>query len=297
MFTSKALLDTAIEMAPEEPTTLLQKWINHGNHTLNAAFNRYWNRQEKTTSLVANQRYYQLPEDAIKVISVKITMANGTVYVLTPVDNEDTWNILTSSNNSYPRPVKYFQKGADEIGIHPMPTTAVMNGLSISYLPRSADFRFVEYTTGTVTVTNGSPIVTVASGTFLPQVVGMSFKSDDGTHDYWYRINEFTDSTHIKLENNYAGANGGGKAFIIGEIPIIPDEYHENILDYAMYRHSQKQGNKNDADDFMALFTDAKTRLQQDYATSTQNQVIHTDSFRRVQNYDPLTGEPNLAHY
>lgn len=298
MFTSKALLDTAIEMAPEEPTSLLQKWLIHGNNQLNACFKRYWNRTEKSTDIVAGQRYYQMPEDAIQIISVKITMSNGTIYVLTPVDNEDTWsNLISGSQASYAYPIHFFQKGSDEIGIFPLPNLSIVGGLSISYIPRTPDWRFAEYTTGTVTVVAGSPTVTLAAGSFLQQQVGMSFKVDDGTHDLWYKINTFTDATHIQLENNFGGYNGAAKTYIIGEIPILPDEFHENILDYAMYRHHQKMGNSNDAKDFMALFTDAKTRLLNEYASATTKQVIHTDQARRTQGFDPFTNEPSLAHY
>jgi hypothetical protein len=63
------------EMTGDTNTTTLayiKKWINQGQRLFNAASKRYFLREEKSANLVANQQYYQLPVDCIRVKNVKV---------------------------------------------------------------------------------------------------------------------------------------------------------------------------------------------------------------------------------
>lgn len=77
-----------------------------------------------------------------------------------------------------------------------------------------------EYSTGTVTVTNGDETVTGAGGAaWTDSMAGGVFVSTDGVH---YVIDSITDGTHLELATVYGGATLGGQSYDM--YPRIPDE-------------------------------------------------------------------------
>lgn len=57
-----------------------------------------------------------------------------------------------------------------------------------------------DYTTGTVTITTGTGAVVGSGTTFTSGMVGKPFKATG--HSKWYRVKDFTDTTHITIEND-----------------------------------------------------------------------------------------------
>lgn len=105
-----------------------------------------------------------------------------------------------------------------------------------------------QYKIGTVTVTNGSNIVTGSGTLWLANVsVGDWFKIDDIATIY--QVSTIDTDTQLKLSVNYGGANGSGLAYcivrdftIILGLPLIyrgdidwPDIYNRcvNLIDGA----------------------------------------------------------------
>lgn len=74
------------------------------------------------------------------------------------------------------------------------------------------------YTTGTVTTTSGSNIVTGSGTTFTSAMVGMGFRVTTDTYNFaWYKVKAVNSATELVLERNYAGsATGAGKSYVLG---------------------------------------------------------------------------------
>lgn len=103
------------------------------------------------------------------------------------------------------------------------------------------------YTTGTISVTNGSAAVVGTGTTFVSGDVGKTLRvqGSNGSTDY-YRILSFTDATHITLASNYAGTTNASASYVIyrawsdtwkdfgsslyGTISDIPCEVYEDTV-------------------------------------------------------------------
>lgn len=72
-----------------------------------------------------------------------------------------------------------------------------------------------DYTTGTISVTNGSPNVVGSGTTFTSGMVGKRIAINNGITIDWYTISAFTDATHITLSTNYTAGNALGIAYAI----------------------------------------------------------------------------------
>jgi len=72
------------------------------------------------------------------------------------------------------------------------------------------------FNTGTITITKGSPTVTLASGTFPSDLQGLNFRVNEFSKSY---LIESRDSdTQITLEENYEGDSGSGKSYAIDPV-------------------------------------------------------------------------------
>ena len=82
------------------------------------------------------------------------------------------------------------------------------------YLKRTGEFVAIpNYTTGTVTVTNGSPTVTGSGTVWTSAMQGRYFQVQDS--DNWYRIAFVNSSTELFLESNVVEDSNSGKTYKI----------------------------------------------------------------------------------
>jgi len=262
---------------------LFKKWINEGKRKFDDLLSREYRDQEKFFSTVADQRYYQLPEDAIRPSEIVITVGDID-YPLEEVADRKQWLYLTSRPQSSDIPEYYFVKGSDQFGIYPTPSTSLASAGLLIYEPKSRDMQAADYTEGTVTVTNGSAVITGAGTSFTAQMVGRYLKLDDPAGDgMGYRVAAFTDATTITLENVYAGSTASGQSYRIGEAPSIPEAYHDSLTDYALYRWYQRRKDRGNAADHKSIFAEALGACQATYASKSSSQY-----FRPVKNEDML---------
>jgi len=227
------------EMVADTNTTTLgyiKKWLNQAQRIFNNETKRYFLRESKTANIVASQQYYQLPIDCVRVRNVTIQTTDKP-WETTEIQSEEEWNKLNKYSSTTSYPTHFFIKGMNEIGLYPIPSGAITNGLIISYEKSEKSMTQDDYTTGTVTVTNGDATITHSATGFTASMVGRYFQVTDGTEGYWYKIASFTSTSSMELENVYQGASGAGKTFKIGESSQVPDEFHESFVDYAMYRY------------------------------------------------------------
>lgn len=262
--------------------------MNIGGTKFLAALGREYNRKSRFTNLVTNQQYYQLPEDGHKLKEIIASTSTTWHVPLEQVASEHAWRMMNMMNTTG-QPTHYFIKGYDEVGLYPIPSATVTNGLELVFSPKHIEMTQDDYTTGTVTVTNGSQTITGASTVWTAKMVGQWFQITDGTDENWYRISAFGSSTSLTLENYYQGTSGGTKAYRIGQVMDLPEEYLEGPVDYAAYRQFLKRGSMDKANMFKTLFESALEMAQDEYGQTTDNQVINAEPVFRI--YNPFRGD------
>ena len=117
----------------------------------------------------------------------------------------------------------------------------VGNRISFNYKRRVTDLTFSDYTTGTVTATNGSAVITGAGGmgwvaNYLPSAgsvfnlnLWIKFTSPLGDGN-WYQISTLDSATQLTLVNKYQGGTTSGASYVIGQMPLILEDFHELIV-------------------------------------------------------------------
>lgn len=255
-------------------TTNAQQDINQGLRLFKNMARRYWTRTGIQTNIVANQQYYQLPFNCVRVSNVKV-VNNGLTYPVEQVTSEDEWNKM----NVIPAvtinvPTYYFIRGYNEIGLWPVPSTNVTNGLSLAIEPRLADMSFTDIT-GTATFTNNSTTVTDSGSSFASKMVGYWITDTDGTDGNWYKLATFTSSSVMLLENDYQGLTGS-HTYLIGEVPDIPEDYHQALVHFALANFfAFKRKDKDMATFHMNNFNLLAKQYQDVYAAKTTGKVIN----------------------
>ena len=198
------------------------------------------------------------------------------MYPLLPVSSEYKWNQL----NIIPSvtiyiPTRYFVKGFNVISVWPAPSTANIGTLSVSFEPRLRDWSSaLADTTGTAAVNNGQTLVTNASTTFTPSMIGMGFTVTDGTGGNWYPITSVPTNSTLNLQNNYIDQTNGTASYLIGQIPDIPEDYHMALVYFPLYQFELKRGNMKKAEQYLGLFQNLLDQYEEVYAVKTTGIVM-----------------------
>jgi len=263
--------------------------MNTGANKMLTALGREYNRKARFTNLVADQQFYQLPEDAHKLKEIVVKWSSTYNVPLGQIPDERAWRMLNMYSQTG-QPTHYFIKGYDEVGLYPIPSASVTSGIELVFSPRHNQMTQDDYTTGTITVTNGSQTVTGSGTTFTAKMVGQWLEVTDGTDNNWYRVSAYTSATILTLENYYQGTSGGTKTYRIGQVMDLPEEYLEAPVDYAAYRHFARRGAKDSKDDFETMFRNGLKEAEEEYATTTDSQVISVQPEYRT--YNNWRGDP-----
>lgn len=253
--------------------------INIGYKRFNAAIARYFTRKQAFTNIVASQQYYQTPIDSIRISNATYIQAGSNLtFPLEQIRDEQQWRKLnifpyTSSYIRY-----YFVYGNDQIGLFPIPSTDVTNGLRYVYQPQDVDLTKDDYTTGTVTITNGSVTLT-GSGTAWTQAAhgNMQFQVTDGSDGNWYEILAVNSTTSITLKTPYVGPSVSGTTYRLGQMFIFPGEYDDVPVDYALYRFWESRNNDVRSKYHNDMYKESVADAIQKYASSSLSNVITSE--------------------
>lgn len=251
--------------------------INTGGSMFIAKLNRDFNRKSRTTDIKNGVQYYQFPTDLIRVGEVVVNIGgNGNTPggwhpPLTQIPNETEWNYMNMMNLTG-LPTHYFIRGFNEIGLYPIPSYDQTAGLQISFEPELLRLSTLDFTTGSVTVTNNSTTIVHSAAGFTASMVGQWLEITDDTDYNSYQIQSFSDTSHMDLQNVYQGISGT-RPFRIGQVMEMPHEYLEAPSDYALYRHFTRRGNPK-AQQFLNSFRTALRDAQEEYGQMTESQVV-----------------------
>lgn len=273
----RAMDMTGVQTSDSVDIPIFKQDVNQGLRLFKNAARRYWTRLEKSTDVVANQQYYQLPPDCVRVTAVRV-LSSGLNYPVQQIDSEELWNaynIIPATTINLPQ--FYFIRGNNEIGLYPIPSTSYTNGLNVSYEPRIADMQYNDVTNvtsgATATIANGTTTVTFSGNIVTPNMVGRWVQFTDGSDGGWYKITVYNSTSSFEINNNYAGVSGAAKTFTIGECPDIPEDYQLGLAYYAAYNFYLKRKDSATATLYKGLFEDLLQQYKDNYAAKTTGQV------------------------
>lgn len=220
--------------------------------------------EEATDVTVAAQGAYQLPYNVDKVRSVTITVGT-TVWPLMEANSRLEWNLLKESPYTSDIPSKFFVTNGN-LEIYPTPASS-SNVITIEYKKGIRDLSVVDYTTGTITATNGSAAIVGSGTTFTAAMVGRYIKVN--ADNYWYEIAGFTDTTHVTLRKKFQGTTAAAAAFTIGEMPVLPEVYHDLPAYKGAAEYWMKEGELQRANAYQDKFEKGMARLAADHGNKT----------------------------
>jgi hypothetical protein len=271
---------------------LSQDW-NTGYHIFNQKLGRYYARRQKFANSVVGQGLYQTPTDSVRIVAMSYLVANNYEPALIQIRSEEEWrNIVSLKNIKTNWPAYYFEQGPDLVSIWPLPSQNGTNNIRYIYQPQDHDLSIQDVTntsnltgsTVTVTVTNGSPTVTAdASATpFTVDMATLMLQITGQTDLTFYDIVSAT-STTLTLKSAYVGTSGSGKAWRIGQTPIVPQEYQDAPMHYALGNYYASNSNVPRSAFHLGfpekpgMFWTMIDQCKEDYSSSSQSNVIMDD--------------------
>lgn len=222
---------------------------------------------------IANTQFYPLPYNIKTIINVYITV--GSIrYQLTEAPTRQFWDSLNFVTYTSDIPQYYFIYNK-QIGVFPTPSSS-SNAITVNYKTRLRDLTQADYTTGTVTLTNGSSTVTGAGTTFVADMAGRWIYATPPTGDgNWYEISSFGSTTSLTLVNQYQGTTAASIATLIGEMPILAEDYQ----DLPVYRacaiyFTTRVPDPARAELFQKLYDEGEARLDAEFGSKSWSVAI-----------------------
>ena len=262
----------------------LKEDMNTGYHMFNQKLSRYYARKQQFADLVESQQIYQTPIDCIRVMGMTVLVSNTYQPTLKEIRSEYEWRNITSYPMESNWPAYYYMLGNDELSLWPIPSQDVTNGLRFYYQQQDYDLSIEDVTSvttgATVTVTNGTTTVTASSGVFTPGLKSLWFQLTGVTNLTWYEIVDVPNATTLTLKSAFVGTSGSAQAWRIGQISIIPPEYADAPMHYALGNYFSAQGNEGRSqfhlgtEDNPGMFWQLAKNCSEDYSSSNQSSVI-----------------------
>lgn len=283
--------------------TQLKQDINTGYHMFNAKLARYYSRKQQFTNLIAGQQLYQTPIDCVKVLGMTVQVTANYQPTVKQVRSEYDWRQIVSWQTDSNWPAWYFMIGNDELSLWPIPSQDVSNGLRFYYQPQDHDLSIDDITstsnssgsTVTVTVTNGSTLVTATGAIFTAQMKGLSFQVNGVTDLSWYEIVDVPTTSTLTLKSAYVGISGSGMSWTIGQTMIIPQEYQDAPMHYALGNFWSAQGNETRSQYHLGtkenpgMFYNLVSDCLESYSSSNESSVIdESDMYLNPWTYPPV---------
>ncbi|MDI6808420.1 MAG: hypothetical protein QME66_05495 [Candidatus Eisenbacteria bacterium] len=255
--------------------TLVNNLVNETHHHILTRWRWPFLEVIGTRTTVASTATYRLPHNYGKMLHVTTTIA-GIEYPVEIVEDLNLWLHITArgtSNTS--EPPQYVFLSADTAEFWPVPSTAGRT-ITFYYTRRVVDFANDDYTTGTIdALANGASAVTGAATVWTAGFVGRYLRIT--SNGFWYEISARTSNTAITIIKTYAGTTitaPGGEAYTIGELPVIPEEFHELLIWRPVAFYYLQKERQDLSRVYFDLFETGMTRMQREFGTKSHQFVI-----------------------
>lgn len=265
--------------------TQLEEDYNTGYHLFNAKLARYYTRKQQFTDIVQDQSIYQTPVDLLRITGLTALVGGSSTsysWPLKEISSEYEWRQIRSYRTSNNWPTWYISLGNDKFEVWPIPSQDVTNGFRLYYQPQDYDLSIDDTTStsanATVTVTNGSTLVTATSGVFTQNMIGLNFQVTGVTDLTFYEIVAVPTPSTLTLKSAFVGFTGSLQAWRVGQLSIIPQEYVDAPMYYSLANYFDSKGNENRAAYFRKLFEDMQASCDAEYSSSQSGSVITEDT-------------------
>lgn len=263
--------------------TLLKQFINDSQRLLMQSFDLYTSEKSTTATTVASQQAYYLPADCYKLNDV--TVAVGT-YTYRPreITSRIDWDNINLQTFTSDYPSWYFVYN-EQVLFYPTPSSNG-NTITYNYKKKVKDMSAADYTTGTITtLANGGTAVTGSGTTWTAAMVGRYFKVDaDG---FWYEITAVGSATTLTIKRVYMGTSiaAGTSAYTIGEMPSVPEAYHEALALRAVALYFKQQNDLVRARTYEEMYDAEEAKMRADYSSKTTD--VSVDSMGTSRQINP----------
>lgn len=255
------------------------------------------NATETITS--GGNQYYPLPPNYSKLKSITIQVGN-LQWTLSEILTTAEWNQLNVFPYYADIPYNFFiYPGGDhgaQIGIWPIPATTG-NVITFSYKYRVPDLSIPDYATGTVSVDSKTQAITGTTTSFavstnaqnesrwvqIPQPTG---------DNLWYQIQSIDSGTGLTLYQPYQGINVTNSGYTIGQMPILPEDFHDLLVYNPLYiYYSSISPDATKAANFKELYDERLKLLQAYSGTNTANVNLSA----RISQLNPNSFQQNIG--
>lgn len=257
------------------------QWVNDSLRYLTTKY--FFNEATFTVpgGSIAQTQNYQLPYDIKRIINVTIKVG-GFLYQPIESPNRQHWDSINMVPFYSDFPQFFYRYPFATVGIFPTPTTS-SNAITINYQRRIVDISQADYITGTVSVTTLTTTVTGAGGASWTtsmagrwiQIAMNSTSNATSGDNAWYQIASVTNGTTLVLNNQYQGATVSGGTYIIGETPLLPEDYQDLPLYRALsIYYSTLVHNKEEAELNKRLYEEGFAKLDAEFGSKSTNPVL-----------------------
>lgn len=242
-------------------------------------FGRQFEERTKTSTTVTSQQYYQLPIDYTFLKSVKVSVGTY-VYPLEEVKSQQRWdelNRMTNLTNTIP--THFFIRlnlgvGGDEVGIWPTPSSTG-NVITLVYEASPKTLGISAYTTGTVSITQGTATLTGVGTGFTAQMVGRYLNVTGAQTDgQYYKVSAYVSGTSLTLQNYYEGGSVNGSTYGLYELFGLPEEAQMLPVYFTMWHYFLVRQNAKQAGVYKGLYEDEFEKAKINESEKSRDGVI-----------------------
>lgn len=242
---------------------------------------------------------YQLPFNNKQVINTTV-LIGSVLWQPTEIATRkayDALNVIPFSND-FPQ---YYYIYNSQLLLWPTPATSAQP-ITINFKKRIRDLSAVDYTTGTVTVTNASTAVVGVGTSWTTNMAGrwlnvpLTASNTTSGDDEWYQIASVTSATALVLNNQYQGATATSVAsgYTIGEVPILPEDFQDLPLYRALYVYfSSITKDPESAKYYKVLYDEGYKMLDAEFGSKTASVGITPNDMSVV---NPNMFQSNISH-
>lgn len=264
-------------------------WINDGHRFFISHTDGVYLEKTGTATTVASQQAYDLPYDFGKMNSVTFKIST-TIYPLKEVASRLDWDALQFNTSVTADPSQFYFIDAGKIYLWPTPSSA-SNTINYYYQKSVKDLNTADITSSTITtLANGSLAITVSGG-LTAQMVGFWIRptyvtTANGGDGNWYEFESITSASVAVLTKNYGGVSiaAGTAASTIAQMPVIPEEFHPSLVDYAVSEYWEMNGETSRALVYRAKWNEALEKARVETANKTSNMVLDDGMGRDIDN-------------